>query len=426
MNDQSSTCLARSHAGTGKGTTVAEIVSRVPNGVAWSNGNVFRCLTLLALTWQRQREHAEKKRADWLSKQQLAAPLSSSSTSSASSSSKSPSSKSSSSSNKKGGTKKKPPHGRSKHPAPNASEQRARTNAHRGRKGDAAATTTMLEAAALTHENIDMFMGMLEFGRFPSKSAQQLETDAAVASAPSSSSSSSSSVPPATSKTAAPDPSGTAGGTGETGGACGGGRFDVRIKGLGLDDLCSDIEHTALKSAAVAANVPAVARASQGHVVKFAAAAVAAMAAADNGNGKGGHGGGAKGHFGGKGGHGGGKCVVLEGRQATVDYVQSQHRFELTANAANAAAAPSLSPNGGGGGNDDSSSFSGGGGGGSGGGVLLLGKRRAAQCIAAAATKQLAKARQQGSGQQGGGDDGAMTSESAVKAALLHLSTTAG
>ena len=34
-------------SGTGKGTTVATLKSKMPNAVTWSNGNVFRALTLL-------------------------------------------------------------------------------------------------------------------------------------------------------------------------------------------------------------------------------------------------------------------------------------------------------------------------------------------------------------------------------------------
>ncbi len=43
-------------SGTGKGTTVAMLKKKLPNATTWSNGNVFRSLTLLAATY------AEKKR----------------------------------------------------------------------------------------------------------------------------------------------------------------------------------------------------------------------------------------------------------------------------------------------------------------------------------------------------------------------------
>ena len=37
-------------SGTGKGTTVAKLQQMLPRCTAWSNGNVFRALTLLAVT----------------------------------------------------------------------------------------------------------------------------------------------------------------------------------------------------------------------------------------------------------------------------------------------------------------------------------------------------------------------------------------
>jgi len=38
-------------SGTGKGTTVAKLKEKLPNAQTWSNGNVFRSITLLAVTW---------------------------------------------------------------------------------------------------------------------------------------------------------------------------------------------------------------------------------------------------------------------------------------------------------------------------------------------------------------------------------------
>jgi len=38
-------------SGTGKGTTVEKLSSQLPNTVTWSNGNIFRSVTLLAATW---------------------------------------------------------------------------------------------------------------------------------------------------------------------------------------------------------------------------------------------------------------------------------------------------------------------------------------------------------------------------------------
>eukprot|EP00747_Dinoflagellata_sp_TGD_P186325 gnl/TRDRNA2_/TRDRNA2_43302_c0_seq1.p1 gnl/TRDRNA2_/TRDRNA2_43302_c0~~gnl/TRDRNA2_/TRDRNA2_43302_c0_seq1.p1 ORF type:complete len:374 (-),score=104.93 gnl/TRDRNA2_/TRDRNA2_43302_c0_seq1:51-1118(-) len=42
-------------SGTGKGTTVAKLQEKLPNAQTWSNGNIFRSLTLLAVT------HSEKE-----------------------------------------------------------------------------------------------------------------------------------------------------------------------------------------------------------------------------------------------------------------------------------------------------------------------------------------------------------------------------
>lgn len=38
-------------SGTGKGTTVAKLKENLPNAQTWSNGNIFRSITLLAVTW---------------------------------------------------------------------------------------------------------------------------------------------------------------------------------------------------------------------------------------------------------------------------------------------------------------------------------------------------------------------------------------
>lgn len=38
-------------SGTGKGTTVDILKKKLPNTTSWSNGNVFRSLTLLAATF---------------------------------------------------------------------------------------------------------------------------------------------------------------------------------------------------------------------------------------------------------------------------------------------------------------------------------------------------------------------------------------
>lgn len=49
-------CLVVLHglSGTGKSTTIASLRDKLPNAVAWSNGNVYRSLTLLAVTYMEQ------------------------------------------------------------------------------------------------------------------------------------------------------------------------------------------------------------------------------------------------------------------------------------------------------------------------------------------------------------------------------------
>jgi len=41
-------------SGTGKGTTVAKLKEKLPKAQTWSNGNIFRSITLLAVTWAEQ------------------------------------------------------------------------------------------------------------------------------------------------------------------------------------------------------------------------------------------------------------------------------------------------------------------------------------------------------------------------------------
>jgi len=41
-------------SGTGKGTTVAKLKEKLPRAQTWSNGNIFRSITLLATTWAEQ------------------------------------------------------------------------------------------------------------------------------------------------------------------------------------------------------------------------------------------------------------------------------------------------------------------------------------------------------------------------------------
>lgn len=181
-------------SGTGKGTTVSALKSKLESQgggrevVCWSNGNVFRSLTLLAVTWC-------EKRCD---------------------------------------------------------------------------CQGFDPEMALTKENLAAFAGMLDFGKFN-------------------------------------------------------GKFDTRIKGLGLDLLVSEVQNTKLKEPKVSKNIPTVAEVTQGEVVMFASSAVKQM--------------GEDGIF-----------VLLEGREQTVNYFRTPLRFTLTLS--------------------DSS---------------LIGKRRAAQRLAAAA-----------------------------------------
>jgi len=83
------------------------------------------------------------------------------------------------------------------------------------------------------------------------------------------------------------------------------GKFDIKINGLGHDCKVSDVANTLLKEPKVAKNIPAIAKETQGEVVKFAGDAVRKMGEA-------------------------GTVVLLEGRQQTLDFIPSQYRFCLT------------------------------------------------------------------------------------------------
>mmetsp|Transcript_11154 Transcript_11154/g.36858 ORF Transcript_11154/g.36858 Transcript_11154/m.36858 type:complete len:320 (-) Transcript_11154:377-1336(-) len=100
--------------------------------------------------------------------------------------------------------------------------------------------------------------------------------------------------------------------------------WDLVIDGLGYRARVSEVKNTDLKSATVSQNVPTVAKETQGEVVLFANKAVTKM----------------KDH---------GLVVLLEGREATVNYIDTPHRYALAMSDA-----------------------------------ALLGKRRAAQRVAAA------------------------------------------
>ena len=82
-------------------------------------------------------------------------------------------------------------------------------------------------------------------------------------------------------------------------------KFDTRIRGLGLELYVSEVQNTTLKEPKVSKNIPTVAESTQGEVVLFAASALQ-MLAAD------------------------GWVVLLEGREQTVNYVPTPHRFTLT------------------------------------------------------------------------------------------------
>ena len=81
--------------------------------------------------------------------------------------------------------------------------------------------------------------------------------------------------------------------------------WDIQIKGLGISAFVSNIKNTDLKSNKVKHSIPTVARVTQGTVVVFAAAAAQKMADA-------------------------GLIVLLEGREATVNYIPSNYRYTLT------------------------------------------------------------------------------------------------
>eukprot|EP00930_Biecheleria_cincta_P062386 TRINITY_DN4785_c0_g1_i1.p1 TRINITY_DN4785_c0_g1~~TRINITY_DN4785_c0_g1_i1.p1 ORF type:complete len:378 (+),score=86.55 TRINITY_DN4785_c0_g1_i1:94-1227(+) len=80
------------------------------------------------------------------------------------------------------------------------------------------------------------------------------------------------------------------------------GKFDTKIEGLGMRYLVSDIQNTKLK--AISKFIPTVAEVSQGEVVNFVQGALQKMSSA-------------------------GFNVLVEGREQTLNYIRSPHRFEL-------------------------------------------------------------------------------------------------
>jgi hypothetical protein len=75
---------------------------------------------------------------------------------------------------------------------------------------------------------------------------------------------------------------------------------------LGLDYYVSDVQNTLLKGPKVSSNIPTVAQFTQGEVILFAAQAIDTMVSNEEN-----------------------LVVLLEGREQTVNYVRSPHRFTL-------------------------------------------------------------------------------------------------
>jgi len=80
------------------------------------------------------------------------------------------------------------------------------------------------------------------------------------------------------------------------------GKFDVKIEGLGMKHLVSEVEKTVLKT--VGKNIPTIAEVTQGEVVNFVQIALKKMSDS-------------------------GVNVLLEGREQTLNHIRSPHRFEL-------------------------------------------------------------------------------------------------
>jgi len=81
-------------------------------------------------------------------------------------------------------------------------------------------------------------------------------------------------------------------------------KYDIEIDGLGLKLMVSDVQNTVLKGPMVKRYIPTVAKYSQGEVISFAGAALQSMEAQ-------------------------GSVVLLEGREQTVNYIATPHRFQL-------------------------------------------------------------------------------------------------
>jgi len=82
------------------------------------------------------------------------------------------------------------------------------------------------------------------------------------------------------------------------------GKWDIRINGLGIDAKVSEIANSTLKEPKVGKNIPTVAKETQGEVVKFAGDAAKKMG--DDGT-----------------------VVLVEGREQTLNFIESPYRFCL-------------------------------------------------------------------------------------------------
>ena len=83
------------------------------------------------------------------------------------------------------------------------------------------------------------------------------------------------------------------------------GQFDIAIEGLGYSTRVSEVQNTLLKSAQIGKNIPTVAAVTQGEVITFVQECLDAMVAANH-------------------------TVLLEGREQTLNYIRTPHRFELS------------------------------------------------------------------------------------------------
>jgi len=82
------------------------------------------------------------------------------------------------------------------------------------------------------------------------------------------------------------------------------GQWDTRINGMGIDAYVSQVQNTLLKTPLVSKNIPTVAKYTQGEVIHFAASAISKLESNNI-------------------------FALLEGREQTVNYVRTPHRFKL-------------------------------------------------------------------------------------------------